>query len=33
MNVGEILAHIEELMVKHGIDHDCHASYRFVERQ
>jgi len=26
------LAHIQELKKKHGIDYDCHASYRFVER-
>jgi hypothetical protein len=26
------LRHIEELKRKHGIDYDCHASYRFVER-
>lgn len=25
------LRHIQELKVKHGIDYDCHASYRFVE--
>jgi hypothetical protein len=25
------LAHIRELRRKHGIDYDCHASYRFVE--
>jgi hypothetical protein len=25
------LRHIEELKRKHGIDYDCHASYRFVE--
>jgi catechol 2,3-dioxygenase-like lactoylglutathione lyase family enzyme len=24
--------HIEELKRKHGMDYDCHASYRFVER-
>jgi catechol 2,3-dioxygenase-like lactoylglutathione lyase family enzyme len=24
--------HIRELKEKHGIDYDCHASYRFVER-
>jgi catechol 2,3-dioxygenase-like lactoylglutathione lyase family enzyme len=24
---------IQELKAKHGIDYDCHASYRFVERQ
>lgn len=27
------LRHIQELKRKHGIDYDCHASYRFVERQ
>ena len=26
------LRHIQELKKKHGIDYDCHASYRFVER-
>jgi catechol 2,3-dioxygenase-like lactoylglutathione lyase family enzyme len=26
------LDHIQELKRKHGIDYDCHASYRFVER-
>jgi catechol 2,3-dioxygenase-like lactoylglutathione lyase family enzyme len=26
------LAHIQELKKKHGIDYDCHASYRFQER-
>lgn len=26
------LAHIAALKEKHGIDYDCHASYRFVER-
>jgi catechol 2,3-dioxygenase-like lactoylglutathione lyase family enzyme len=26
------LRHIQELKRKHGIDYDCHASYRFVER-
>ena len=26
------LAYIQELKVKHGIDYDSHASYRFVER-
>jgi catechol 2,3-dioxygenase-like lactoylglutathione lyase family enzyme len=26
------LAHVEELKRKHGIDYDCHASYRFVEK-
>lgn len=25
------LRHIQELKRKHGIDYDCHASYRFVE--
>ena len=25
------LRYIEELKNKHGIDYDCHASYRFVE--
>jgi hypothetical protein len=24
--------YIEELRKKHGIDYDCHASYRFVEK-
>ena len=27
------LRHIQHLKQKHGIDYDCHASYRFVERQ
>jgi len=27
------LRHIQELKAKHGIDYDCHASYRFVERE
>ncbi len=27
------LRHIQELKRKHGIDYDCHASYRFVERK
>ena len=26
------LRHIQELKRKHGIDYDCHASYRFAER-
>jgi hypothetical protein len=26
------LAYIQELKVRHGIDYDSHASYRFVER-
>ncbi|MCW5940739.1 MAG: VOC family protein [Fimbriimonadaceae bacterium] len=26
------LRHIQELKVKHGMDYDCHASYRFVEK-
>jgi hypothetical protein len=26
------LAYIQELKAMHGIDYDCHASYRFVER-
>ena len=26
------LRYIQELKAKHGIDYDCHASYRFVER-
>ena len=25
------LAYIQELKKRHGIDYDCHASYRFVE--
>ncbi len=25
------LRRIEELKRKHGLDYDCHASYRFVE--
>ena len=25
------LSHIQELKKKHGIDYDCHASYRFSE--
>jgi catechol 2,3-dioxygenase-like lactoylglutathione lyase family enzyme len=25
------LRHIQELKVKHGVDYDCHASYRFLE--
>jgi ABC-type transporter Mla subunit MlaD len=25
------LRYIQELKTKHGIDYDCHASYRFVE--
>ncbi len=27
------LRHIQELKRKHGLDYDCHASYRFVERE
>ena len=27
------LKYIQKLKAKHGIDYDCHASYRFVERQ
>ena len=27
------LRHIQELKAKHGIDYDCHASYRFVEER
>ena len=26
------LRHIQELKRKHGIDHDCHACYRLVEK-
>ena len=26
------LAYIQELKMRHGIDYDCHASYRFVEK-
>jgi hypothetical protein len=26
------LRHIHQLKEKHGIDYDCHASYRFVEK-
>ncbi|MEO8428690.1 MAG: hypothetical protein ABI651_16445 [Verrucomicrobiota bacterium] len=26
------LADIQELKGKHGIDYDCHASYRFIEK-
>ena len=26
------LAYIKELKKKHGIDYDCHASYRFTEK-
>jgi hypothetical protein len=25
------IRHIQELKRKHGIDYDCHASYRFIE--
>jgi hypothetical protein len=25
--------YIQELRKKHGIDYDCHASYRFVEKK
>ena len=31
-HTGAQLRHIQELKKKHGIDYDCHASYRFVER-
>jgi hypothetical protein len=27
------LRYIQELKMKHGIDYDSHASYRFVERK
>lgn len=27
------IAHIKALRKKHGIDYDCHASYRFVEKR
>jgi len=27
------LRYIQQLKQKHGIDYDCHASYRFVEAQ
>jgi len=27
------IRHIQRLKVKHGIDYDCHASYRFVEAE
>lgn len=30
-HTGSDLRYIEELKQKHGIDYDCHASYRFVE--
>lgn len=26
------LRHIQDLKKNHGIDYDCHASYRFVEK-
>jgi hypothetical protein len=26
------LRHVEELRRRHGIDYDCHASYRFQEK-
>lgn len=26
------IRHIQALKQKHGLDYDCHASYRFVER-
>jgi hypothetical protein len=26
-------AYIQKLRKKHGIDYDCHASYRFVEKK
>jgi catechol 2,3-dioxygenase-like lactoylglutathione lyase family enzyme len=31
-HAGSQLRYIQELKEKHGIDYDCHASYRFVER-
>ena len=31
-HTGSDLRYIQELKRKHGIDYDCHASYRFVER-
>lgn len=31
-HTARTLRHIQELKVKHGIDYDVHASYRFVER-
>lgn len=30
-HTAHTLRHIQELKRKHGIDYDCHASYRFVE--
>ncbi|RPJ86583.1 MAG: hypothetical protein EHM18_05465 [Acidobacteria bacterium] len=31
-HTNRTLRYIQELKTKHGIDYDCHASYRFVER-
>jgi catechol 2,3-dioxygenase-like lactoylglutathione lyase family enzyme len=31
-HTGRTLRHIAELKLQHGIDYDCHASYRFVEK-
>jgi catechol 2,3-dioxygenase-like lactoylglutathione lyase family enzyme len=31
-HTASTLRHIQELKAKHGIDYDCHASYRFVEQ-
>ena len=28
----ELKVEVAELKQKHGIDYDCHASYRFVEK-
>jgi hypothetical protein len=30
-HTDKTLAYIKELKKKHGIDYDCHASYRFTE--
>jgi catechol 2,3-dioxygenase-like lactoylglutathione lyase family enzyme len=32
-HTASTLRHIQELKVEHGIDYDCHASYRFVEEE
>jgi uncharacterized glyoxalase superfamily protein PhnB len=31
-HTGKTLSYIAELKRKHGIDYDCHANYRFVEK-
>ena len=31
-HTGKTLSYVAELKRKHGIDYDCHANYRFMEK-